>query len=269
MVHETVSIDPGRTRAEAASPVRVARGGDTLARLATGTLTILLDIVTRMVIAVAITVGIARTALGAEGFLDFYDDLRFDIPLQARVGAALVSCIYVSVASATLSAAMTGRGRDWRRRLALTPPEQRPRGRRWQVATIVLATLVYATVATLLLTLTQSRRIVAAGPTDYVLLATLAANLVLLAPLAEELFFRGWLYTGLRQRLTFWPSFVVTAALFAAIHWDANHRRILMVAPLALALGVLRELTGSIKATMALHALYNLIIVAITLLQTW
>lgn len=265
MVHETVSIDPGRTRAEPATASSAARGGDSLARLAAGTLTILLDILVRMLIAVTIAIGIARASLGAEGFLDFYDDLRFDIPLETRLGAVFVSCIYLSVASATLSAAMTRRGRGWRERLAVEPP----RGRRWQIATVALVTLLYAAVATLFLTFTQTRRIVAAGPTDYVLLATLATNLVLLAPFAEELFFRGWLYTGLRQRLAFWPSFLITASLFAAIHWDANHRRIFLVAPLAIALGVLRELTGSIKTTMALHALYNLIIVTITLLQTW
>lgn len=265
MVHETVSIDPGRTRADTTSLSTAATGADTLPRLAAGTLTILLDIIVRVLVVVIIAIGIARASLGAEGFLDFYDDLRFDIPLATRLSAALVSCIYLSVASATLSAAMTRRGRGWRPRLALTPP----RGRHWQIATVVLATLLYAAVATLVLTMLQNRRIVAAGPTDYVLLATLATNLVLLAPVAEELFFRGWLYTGLRHRLPFWPSFLFTAGLFAAIHWDANHRRILMVAPLAIALGVLRELTGSIKATMALHALYNLIIVTITLSQTW
>jgi membrane protease YdiL (CAAX protease family) len=132
---------------------------------------------------------------------------------------------------------------------------------------IFLLTIAYAATATLTMTLLQDHRVVVSGPTDIALLATISANLVILAPCAEELFFRGWLYTALRYRLSFWPSYLLTATLFAAIHWDPNHRRIFLVLPLALALGLLREITGSIKPTIALHGLYNLIIVAITLLE--
>ena len=102
------------------------------------------------------------------------------------------------------------------------------------------------------------------GPTDFLLLGTLTTNLVILAPLAEELVFRGWLYTALRARWRFLPSFLLTAAAFTAIHYD-NHRHVLRVLPLALAVGLLRELTGSIRPTIALHAAYNFLIVAITL----
>ena len=202
--------------------------------------------------------------VGLDGLSDFYQELRFDIPLKTQIGAALVSTLYVGVAGSTISAAALRGRRNWTTLVAWA----RVSGRRGPVAAIFFATLAYAAAATLTMTLMQDHRIMVSGPTDLALLGTITANLVILAPCAEELFFRGWLYTGLRRRLSFWPSFLITASLFAAIHWDPNHRRIFLVFPLAVALGLLRELTGSIKPTIALHAVYNLIIVVITLLET-
>lgn len=199
---------------------------------------------------------------GRAGLADFMADARFDPPLQARLAAFAVSAIYVGVALATLVAArVVGRRRSWPALLAAG----RGRWRRRDAVPIALVTLGYAGIFTLVQALGQNRHLLIGGPTDFLLLGTLAANLVVLAPLAEELLFRGWLYTALRARWRFLPSFVVTAAAFAAIHWDANHLHMLRVLPLALAVGLLRELTGSIRPTIALHAAYNLVIVAITL----
>jgi membrane protease YdiL (CAAX protease family) len=89
------------------------------------------------------------------------------------------------------------------------------------------------------------------------------ANLVIFAPAVEELFFRGWLYTGLRRRFGFGTTLFATALLFAAFHWEP--RRMILVLPLAFALGFIREQTGSIAPTIALHAFYNLVIVVIAL----
>ncbi len=201
-------------------------------------------------------------ALGREGFSDFLTDFRFDPLLQARVGAWKVSAAYVGVVLATLAAAFwRGRRNAWQAMLAARPGLWRTR----DVVPIALATLGYAAAFTLLQVAGRERHLLTLGPTDYVLLGTLAGNLVILAPLAEELVFRGWLYTALRARWRFLPSFVLTAAAFAAIHWDPGHRHMLRVLPLALAVGLLRELTGSIRPTIALHAAYNLVIVAITL----
>lgn len=204
--------------------------------------------------------------VGLDGLSDFYQELRFDIPLKTQIGAALVASLYLGVATMTLGAAVLRGRRHWTALVALTPVND---GSRLAVAiSVAVLALVYAAAATLAMTWGQDHHLMDGGPTDLALLGTIAANLVLLAPCAEELFFRGWLYTGLRRRLSFWPSFLLTASLFAAFHWDANHRRIFLVLPLALALGLLREVTGSIKPTIALHAVYNLIIVVITLLET-
>lgn len=45
--------------------------------------------------------------------------------------------------------------------------------------------------------------------------------LVILAPLGEELVFRGLLLRALARRLAFWPAALITALLFAASHADS------------------------------------------------
>lgn len=202
---------------------------------------------------------------GLEGLTELYQDLRFDPALKTEVGAVVVGTFYVSVAAATIGAARWRDRRGWRQHIAWAPVG----GRRGPILGIAAAMLVYAAVTTHLLILSQHRfgvRII--GQTDYVMLGIFAANLVLIAPCAEEIFFRGWLYTNMRQRLAFWPSYLTTTALFAAIHWDAHRPRVLFILPLALALGFVREVTGSIKPTIALHVAYNLIIVTIRLVET-
>jgi membrane protease YdiL (CAAX protease family) len=198
--------------------------------------------------------------LGREGASDLYQDLRFDTVLKTQVGAFVVSGLYLGVAIATVGAAVLRGRRDWGRLVALD------RVRHWRdLAVIAAITLVYITLATYAVEHARDRSLLISGPTDVLLAGTIVVNLVILAPVAEELLFRGWLYTGLRGRLGFAPSFLLTVASFAAIHWDPGHRRILQVLPLAIALGILRERAGSIKPTIALHAVYNLIIIGIRL----
>ena len=79
----------------------------------------------------------------------------------------------------------------------------------------------------------------------------------LFAPVTEELLFRGWLYTSLRVRLGPWTVTLVTSILFALAHWESTHLYALAVFPVGVALGFVRERTGSIKATMTFHAVYN------------
>ena len=199
--------------------------------------------------------------IGREATTEFFQDLRFDVPLKTRLGAGVVSSLYVGVALATVAmAALRGR-RTWPALVSLLPHR-----RTWRPAILpALATLVYAAAATTIMARMQDRHLMVAGPTDLLLISTLLTNLVILAPIAEELLFRGWIQTALRRSVGIWPSGIVTAILFAAIHYDANHRRFFLVLPLAIALGLVREISGSIRPTILLHATYNLIIVAITL----
>lgn len=78
-----------------------------------------------------------------------------------------------------------------------------------------------------------------------------------LAPIAEELLFRGWLYTGLRLSIGIPAAMIVTSALFALAHWENTHLYALAIFPVGLALAHVREKTDSIAASIGFHALYN------------
>lgn len=80
---------------------------------------------------------------------------------------------------------------------------------------------------------------------------------VILAPVCEELLFRGWVYTALRWRYGFSVALWVTAVLFALAHWESTHLYALAILPMGLLLGYLRERTGSTRATILFHGLYN------------
>jgi membrane protease YdiL (CAAX protease family) len=81
---------------------------------------------------------------------------------------------------------------------------------------------------------------------------------VVLAPLAEEIFFRGWIFTGLRQRFGFATALGVTSLLFVVGHWEKTHLYAAAVLPVGFALGWVRERTGSARATTMFHGIYNM-----------
>jgi membrane protease YdiL (CAAX protease family) len=90
-------------------------------------------------------------------------------------------------------------------------------------------------------------------------------SLVILPPIAEEIIFRGLIYTGLKKKLPFWGAAIATSALFAAGHLpEGGSAGPLYVAAidtftLSLVLVYLREKTGGLWAGMTLHALKNCI----------
>jgi membrane protease YdiL (CAAX protease family) len=84
---------------------------------------------------------------------------------------------------------------------------------------------------------------------------------VLIAPLAEELFFRGLLFGALRARYGFWTAGLLSSALFAAVHLSAVH--VLPLTVLGMALCWLYERTGSLWSSVAMHALNNAFVLAV------
>ena len=75
-------------------------------------------------------------------------------------------------------------------------------------------TLGYIASSTYAVEHVRDRSLLISGPTDVLLISTIVLNLVVFAPVAEELVFRGWLYTALRHRFSFWPSYLVTLGRF-------------------------------------------------------
>jgi membrane protease YdiL (CAAX protease family) len=88
----------------------------------------------------------------------------------------------------------------------------------------------------------------------------IAAFLVfgLLAPVAEEMMFRGWLWTALRQH---WGGFLctlVTGLLWILTHFTEGPGKMAILAPVALLLGIARQSSASLRGPLLLHLALNL-----------
>lgn len=86
---------------------------------------------------------------------------------------------------------------------------------------------------------------------------------VVLAPVFEELFFRGLFYPTLRRRVGVWGAIVLNGVIFGALHMQPVFMLSLVLVGMVLAF--LYEKTESLVAPMLAHSLYNLAVVLITL----
>lgn len=89
--------------------------------------------------------------------------------------------------------------------------------------------------------------------------------LVVIAPVAEELLFRGYFYGKVRSISRFWLSAVVTSILFGLVHWQWNVG--VDVFALSLVLCALREYTGTIWAGVVVHMAKNAVAFTILFLR--
>lgn len=80
-------------------------------------------------------------------------------------------------------------------------------------------------------------------------------TLVIIAPVAEEVLIRGYLYGRIRKYFSVVAAAAATAVLFSAMHVQLNVAISLL--PIGIILVVLREKTGSIWAGIFLHMLKN------------
>jgi membrane protease YdiL (CAAX protease family) len=99
-------------------------------------------------------------------------------------------------------------------------------------------------------------------------LAITVFSLVVLAPLGEELLFRGLLLRALVRRLRFWPSAIISSLLFASAHPDSYvlWPRAIALALTGLALAWLYRRRGY-WASVTAHATVN-IVASIALVAT-
>lgn len=109
-------------------------------------------------------------------------------------------------------------------------------------------------------------RVVPASPGSS--LGAALASLALLVPasLWEELFVRGYAYSVLRERWGPWVAIVVTADLFALVHFlnaGASVQALSVVLAAGLFLGLIREATRSLYAAWAAHLAWNFVLVGI------
>lgn len=95
---------------------------------------------------------------------------------------------------------------------------------------------------------------------DPALFTVAVARACVLAPLGEELLFRGALFGWLRRRLHAGATITVTAALFAAIHMMPVLLPLTFI--FGLGFGWIRERTGSTTPAFIMHVVNNVALIA-------
>lgn len=80
-------------------------------------------------------------------------------------------------------------------------------------------------------------------------------TLVVIAPVAEEVFFRGYLYGKLKRYIPTWVAIIVVSALFGVAHGQWNVA--IMTFIMGVFLCLLRDITGSLWPAITMHMIRN------------
>jgi hypothetical protein len=95
------------------------------------------------------------------------------------------------------------------------------------------------------------------GNPSVVIAVTAVLMIVLLAPIAEELFFRGFLFAGLRSRWSLWPAAITSGLIFGLVHAPTGLTTTVPLAALGFALCWLYDRTGSLWPCVIAHMINN------------
>lgn len=89
-------------------------------------------------------------------------------------------------------------------------------------------------------------------------------SMLIVAPIAEEIFFRGFLYPAFNCAFGAAASIVVTSVLFTAAHWrpDVEPSTLGIIFLGSIGLTLTRALSGSTRTSIRLHMVYNFSILA-------
>ena len=80
-------------------------------------------------------------------------------------------------------------------------------------------------------------------------------SLVVVAPIVEEIIFRGWLYGKLRARISAIPAILAVSLLFGVMHMQWNVGVTVFV--MSIAMCCMREITGTIWGGILIHMIKN------------
>jgi CAAX protease family protein len=95
------------------------------------------------------------------------------------------------------------------------------------------------------------------GNPSVLIAVTAVVMIVMLAPVAEELFFRGFVFAGLRSRWPLWSSSLVSGLIFGLVHAPTGITTVVPLAALGFALCWLYDRTGSLWPCVIAHAINN------------
>jgi uncharacterized protein len=160
------------------------------------------------------------------------------------------------VAAAVFFAQLGGRGVSaWQFGLRPTPF--------WRAARLVgvalLAFLLFSVIWGAVFHSGKEKLLEQLGTSESALLLVLSAGLTcVVAPICEELLFRGYIFTALRNWRGTWPAAIITGIVFGGIHvGSAPAIDLVPLAGLGFALCLLYRYTGSLYPCIAAHSLNN------------
>jgi len=81
--------------------------------------------------------------------------------------------------------------------------------------------------------------------------------IVILAPLAEEICFRGMLFGGLRTKLPFWAAALGAGAFFGLLHYTTGPSAVPSLVALGVIFALVYEKTGSLWPAIIMHVVNN------------
>ncbi len=87
--------------------------------------------------------------------------------------------------------------------------------------------------------------------------------IAVVAPISEETFFRGFLFGGLRSKLSLWPAALISGLIFGGIHAPTGITAVVPLALLGVALAWLYDRTGSIGPCILAHMVNNSLALAV------
>jgi len=93
----------------------------------------------------------------------------------------------------------------------------------------------------------------------------IAISVIVIAPIVEEMVFRGYLYTATKRFTDRFFAAIITSLLFGVVHFNIG--ALLPLIFLALLLSASYELTGSLWAPISIHALFNATTIAFQEIQ--
>ena len=84
--------------------------------------------------------------------------------------------------------------------------------------------------------------------------------IIIVGPIFEELFFRGFLFTGLvESRIGVLGTLLITASVWALVHMQYGWIDVIWIFIIGILLGVTRMKTKSLLPCIAIHAAINLV----------
>lgn len=198
---------------------------------------------------IALLVVGAAAAVAASAFDPDLDTIAATLALQAVLAASLVGVAFV--------VARPDRGLVSGARLGLRRP------RRPFVGVTVLAYFVYVGCALIIAALIapEQEDVTRELGADEGTLGAIGAGVLVVgaAPFTEEVFFRGFLFAGLRRGLPFAAAAVLSAGIWGLFHFTGADAWgvVLQLATFGVILAWLYERTGSIWPPIALHTFNN------------